>query len=85
MDVSVQTLPDRLLSVSEVGLILGVNPRSVGRWIRAGDLPAVRLGSGPGARLRIHPDDLSTFTEPVGRRWPPRDFRATRTEQAAQL
>jgi excisionase family DNA binding protein len=80
----VQTLPDRLLSVSEVAEIVGVSPRSVARWIRSGDLAAVRLGHGPAARLRVSPDDLAGFVEPVGRRWPPRDFRATRTEQAAQ-
>ena len=46
--------------------------------------PAVRLGRGPTARLRVHPEDLSGFVVPVGRRWPPRDFLATRSEQAVE-
>jgi excisionase family DNA binding protein len=53
--MSVQQLPDRLLSVSEVAEIVGVTPQSVGGWIRSGDLAAVRLGSGPAARLRAEP------------------------------
>jgi excisionase family DNA binding protein len=81
--MSVQQLPDRLLSVSEVAEMVGVTPQSVGRWIRAGDLPAVRLGSGPAARLRVHRGDLAAFTEPVGRRWPPRDWGATHPTGAA--
>ncbi len=80
----VQVLPDRLLSVSEVAQILGVSTQSVGRWIRSGSLPAVRLGSGPAARLRVAPDDLEGFVEPVGRRWPPIRGRAERESQAAQ-
>jgi excisionase family DNA binding protein len=82
--MTVQALPDRLLSVAEVALIVGVSKQSVGRWIRSGDLPAVRLGSGPAARLRVDPRDLEGFVVPVGRRWPPRDWTATRREQAAQ-
>ena len=82
--MTVQALPNRLLSVAEVAQILDVSTQSVGRWIRSGSLPAVRLGSGPAARLRVAADDLEGFVEPVGRRWPSRDFWATRSEQAAQ-
>jgi excisionase family DNA binding protein len=80
----VQQLPDRLLSVAEVAEIVGVTPQSVARWIRAGDLAAVRLGSGLAARLRVHPADLEGFVEPVGRRWPPRDWNSTHPGTAAR-
>ena len=82
--MTAQALPDRLLSVAEVAEIVGVSKQSVGRWIRSGDLAAVRLGNGPAARLRVHPADLEGFVEPVGRRWPVRDFLATRREEAAR-
>ena len=38
---------DRLLTLKEVGLILGLSERSVRRIVRAGDLPAIRIGGSP--------------------------------------
>jgi excisionase family DNA binding protein len=50
--------PAKLLTVREVGHRLGLSPWSVYRRIAAGDLPAVRLGSGPNAPLRVDADEL---------------------------
>lgn len=49
-----------LYTIPETAAILGVSPRLVSLWIRAGALPALRLG--PGQRLlRIRRGDLEAF------------------------
>lgn len=50
----------QLHTVDEVAAILGVSTRSIYDWIKAGALPAKRLG--PGRRLiRISQADLEAF------------------------
>lgn len=44
-----------ILTPAEVAVRLGVAPSTVRRWINAGRLPAVRIGS----RLRIREADLA--------------------------
>ncbi len=49
-----------LYTIPETAAILGVSTRLVSLWIRAGALPALRLG--PGQRLlRIRRGDLEAF------------------------
>ena len=50
---------DRLLTLKEVGLILGLSERSVRRIVRAGDLPAIRIGASP----RIRSADLRAYLD----------------------
>ena len=55
---------DRLLTLKEVGLILGLSERSVRRIVRAGDLPAIRIGGSPPIRsadLRAYPDGAPAY------------------------
>ena len=51
---------DRLLTVHEVAARLGAHIETVRRWIRSGDLPAMRPG---GRRLgyRVAESDLEQF------------------------
>ena len=51
-----------LFNVAECAAILGVSRKLVSNWIRAGALPAIRLG--PGQRLlRVRRRDLEAFIE----------------------
>jgi excisionase family DNA binding protein len=51
----------RLLTVEEVALLLRQSPRSVREKIACGELPGIRLGSGPKAPIRISEDSLERF------------------------
>ncbi|MEO5576455.1 MAG: helix-turn-helix domain-containing protein [Gaiellaceae bacterium] len=53
------------LSPSEAARELGVTPASVRRWVASGELPAVRLGDGDLARIRITRDELQRFVRPA--------------------
>lgn len=48
----------RLLTARQVGDVLGVNPETVLRWYRRGDLPAIRLPGGP---VRFVEDELDAW------------------------
>lgn len=48
----------RLLTVAEVARILGVSTTWVRRKVRAGELPAVRLGATRKAPVRVDAEDL---------------------------
>jgi excisionase family DNA binding protein len=48
--------PPRFYSIDEVADLLGVSPRTVRRWIKAGKLRAHRFG-----HIRIAHDDLQDF------------------------
>ncbi len=50
--------PERLLTSSEVGVLLQVNPSSVKKWVNAGFLSAFRT---PGGHRRIRAADLVDF------------------------
>lgn len=57
---------DRLLTVKECARVLCYSPRSVYRLVERGELPAVRIGSGPKAAIRVLPEDLAAVTRPSG-------------------
>jgi excisionase family DNA binding protein len=48
-------------SSTEVAAELGVSPETVRRWVRTGELEAIRLGAGPLARYRIAPEAIDAF------------------------
>jgi excisionase family DNA binding protein len=50
-----------LLTVRDVAERLNVSVDTVRRYVRRGDLPIVRLGSGPAAPIRIRPDAVTRF------------------------
>ena len=50
-------LPEPMLGIMDVADVCRVSEKTVRRWIKAGDLPAARLGS----QWRIFPRDLNTF------------------------
>lgn len=52
------------LTIDEVSTVCRVTPRTVYKWIRAGRLPAYRVG--PQA-VRISVNDLAAMMEPIGR------------------
>lgn len=52
--------PDRLLTSSEVGNLLQVNPSSINKWVEKGHLRAYRT---PGGHRRIRISDLMSFLE----------------------
>ncbi|HVF78817.1 MAG TPA: helix-turn-helix domain-containing protein [Solirubrobacteraceae bacterium] len=47
-----------LLTTREVAAQLGVGRSTVYRWITAGQLPAIRIGSGRCAPIRVPVDEL---------------------------
>jgi excisionase family DNA binding protein len=49
-----------LLTAREVGDMLGVSTKTVLRWTRRGDLPAIRL---PGGAIRFREDDLDEWLD----------------------
>ncbi len=59
MNPSKKSELSRLLSIAEVAEICLVSPKTIWRWIKAGDLRAIRLG----AQWRIAPDDLKSFLQ----------------------
>ena len=56
-----QSDKDRLLSVEQVARRLGCSPATVRRRIYSGELPAVKLGSGPKAPVRVAADELERW------------------------
>src|SRR5688500_6359727 len=51
----------RLLTADEVALKLRQSPRTIRDKIASGELPALRVGSGPRAPLRSDPDELAAW------------------------
>lgn len=49
----------RLLSTEEVAEVLAVKPKTIRRWILAGELPAIKLHR----QWRIHTDELDRLLE----------------------
>lgn len=58
----VSLVAGELLNTSQVGKMLGCHPRTVRRFIQAGLLCGVLLGSGRPS-YRVRPTDLSAFVE----------------------
>jgi excisionase family DNA binding protein len=54
-------MQDRLLSVKEAAYLVGMSNVSLYRRIDSGALPAIRLGSGPKAPIRISSADLAKY------------------------
>ena len=52
-------MPDEFLTVAEVASMLKLNQQTVGNWIDAGTLPAVRIGR----RVRIKRSDFDRVVE----------------------
>jgi excisionase family DNA binding protein len=69
----VKIVADQLLTSSEVGELLQVNPSSVKKWVDDGRLPAFRT---PGGHRRIRAADLVQFLD-VHRMPIPRDLEPT--------
>jgi len=55
----------RLLSIPECAAMCGVSAQTVRRWVLSGRLKACKLGPGRSAPLRIRPEDLDAFVNPV--------------------
>jgi excisionase family DNA binding protein len=53
-------MTDRLLTAREVAERLGVSPATVLRWVRRGELPAIRLPSGA---IRFRESELEAWLE----------------------
>ena len=49
--------PESLLDIPAVAGVCGVSEKTIRRWIKAGELPAARLGG----QWRIRPRDLDNF------------------------
>ena len=54
------TAPSDLLTPPQAAELLGVNPRTVNRWVEDGRIPFVALPSG---RKRIRRSDVDAITE----------------------
>ena len=52
---------EQLLTVEEAAARLRQSPGTVRRKIREGQLPALRVGSGPRAPFRVDPLELEAF------------------------
>jgi excisionase family DNA binding protein len=80
-----QDVNGALLTVAEVARLARLSERTVRRRIADGELPAVRLGTGPRAPLRIGASELAAFVEshPAGEAaGPPRSPRGGLEEEA---
>lgn len=53
----------KVYTIEEVAEVLKVHDRTVRRYIKAGDLKAVNLGSAGQPNWRIQEDDLMAFLE----------------------
>ena len=49
--------PVQLLTIHDVAELHQVSSKTVRRWIKAGELPAAKLGG----QWRVHPEDLKRF------------------------
>lgn len=52
-----------LIGLDDAAAICGVTPRTIRRWIAAGQLPAVRVGP---RLIKVSTRDLSALMTPVG-------------------
>ena len=73
-------MADRLLTARVVAERLDVSAETVLRWIRKGELPAIRL---PGGTVRIGEDELEAWLQE--RATPRRGVLATRDDAAQRL
>ena len=64
----------RLLTAREVAELLGVSAETVLRYVRRGELPAIRL---PGGAIRFQPDAIDAWL--TARATLPATLRETRT------
>ena len=55
-------------SPADVAVILQVSLQTVRRWIREGQLPAIKLGGENSRIVRIHRDDLEAFIRETSQR-----------------
>jgi CheY-like chemotaxis protein len=55
--------PGRALSLTEIDDLLDADPSRVHAWVRDGDVPSMRTGTGT---VRVEPDDLVRFLESRG-------------------
>jgi excisionase family DNA binding protein len=70
---------ERLLATREVSDRLGVSTETVLRWVRRGELPAIRL---PGGALRFRETDLEAWLAARTSGAADRGVSATRTDRA---
>lgn len=56
-------IPDRMLTVEEVGQILHFSPRTVREKAKRKQIPFVRIGR----TLRFHPDAIRAFLDAAGK------------------
>ena len=61
---SQKTERQRLLSIKDAAEFLGLSTKTVGRWIKAGELNAHQLGR----QWRISPEDINRFLATRGNR-----------------
>jgi excisionase family DNA binding protein len=59
----VNVLDEKLLTVGEVALRLRQSPRTVRDKIASGALPAIKIGAGPRAPLRIRAAELERWLD----------------------
>jgi excisionase family DNA binding protein len=59
MDTS--THEAQLLTVGDVAELFGMSKKSIYRRVERGEIPAIKLGGGPQAPIRINRDDLVTW------------------------
>jgi excisionase family DNA binding protein len=60
----------RLLTVKEVAAVLGQHRITVYRAIERGEIPAVRLGAGKSAPIRVREETLEALLQPATERHP---------------
>ena len=63
---TVETDPQRLLTVAEVALRLRQSPWTVYRRVAAGELEVLRIGIGSRRLLRFQPEAVEKLLRPVG-------------------
>jgi len=52
---------DRLLNVNEVCALLGLHHDTLYRWVRAKEIPVIRIGTAAKPLLRFSPKELATW------------------------
>lgn len=76
-------LNDPVLTIKQVAPLLNLNEWTVREWVDEGRLPAVRLGTGPRAPIRVRVSDVEKLLVPIVPRGP-RPPRARREVCSAQ-
>lgn len=54
---------DALLTVEDVAALLAISKTTAADYLRRGEIPSIRLGTGPSAHYRVRPSELDAYLD----------------------